>query len=69
MERWLRGSSLAPSLGVAVLAVAVLYVAKPVLLPLAVAVLLAVVISPAVQRLERLGLGRSAPVVSARCSR
>ncbi len=57
MERWLR-SSPATSLGVAVAAVAVLYFAKPVLLPLAVAVLLNVVIAPAVKRLERSGVGR-----------
>ncbi len=46
------------SLGVGVVAVTVLYFAKPVLLPLAVAVLLNVVISPAVMRLERIGVGR-----------
>jgi predicted PurR-regulated permease PerM len=57
MDRWPR-SSPATSLGVAVLAVAVLYFAKPVLLPLAVAVLLNVVLSPAVKRLERSGVGR-----------
>ena len=43
--------------GVVVVAIAVLYFAKPVLLPLAVAVLLNVVISPAVTRLERIGVG------------
>jgi predicted PurR-regulated permease PerM len=57
MERWVRSSSVV-SLGVGVVAVAVLYVAKPVLLPLAVAVLLSVVFSPAVRRLERIGAGR-----------
>ena len=57
MERWVRSSSVV-SLGVGVVAVAVLYLAKPVLLPLAVAVLLNVVFSPAVRRLERIGAGR-----------
>jgi len=56
VERWPRWSSVA-GLGVAVVVVAVLYLAKPVLLPLAVAVLLNVVISPAVTRLERVGVG------------
>lgn len=57
MDRWPRSSPLT-SLGVAVLSVAVLHLAKPVLLPLAVALLLNVVISPAVQRLEQIGWGR-----------
>jgi predicted PurR-regulated permease PerM len=57
MERWPRTSP-AWSLAIGVGAVAVLYLAKPVLLPLAVAVLLNVVISPAVKRLERIGVGR-----------
>ncbi len=57
MERWAR-SSFARSLGVGVLAVAVLYFGKPVVMPLAVAMLLSVVFSPAVSRLERVGAGR-----------
>jgi len=42
----------------AALIVAVLYFAKPVVMPLAVALLLSVVFSPAVLRLERIGWGR-----------
>jgi predicted PurR-regulated permease PerM len=57
MDRWPR-SSRVDRFGVVVVAVAVLYLAKPVLLPLAVALLLSVVISPSVQRLEQIGLGR-----------
>jgi predicted PurR-regulated permease PerM len=56
MERWVR-SSFALSLGVGVVVVGVLYLAKPVLLPFAVAMLLNVVISPAVTWLERIGAG------------
>lgn len=51
-------SSRVVSLLVAVVVVVVLYFAKPVLLPLAVAVLLSVVIAPAVRVLERAGTGR-----------
>ena len=57
MDRWPRSSPIM-SFGVAVIAVAVLYLAKPVLLPLAVALVLNVVLSPAVQRLEQIGAGR-----------
>jgi predicted PurR-regulated permease PerM len=57
MERWMR-SSFAGSLGVAVLLVAALYFAKPVVMPLAVAMLLSVVFAPVVSRLERIGVGR-----------
>jgi predicted PurR-regulated permease PerM len=57
MDRWPR-SSPALSLAVVVVTIAVLHFAKSVLLPLAVAVLLNVVISPAVMRLERIGVGR-----------
>ena len=57
MDRWPRSSPIT-SFGVAVIAVAVLYLAKPVLLPLAVALVLNIVLSPAVQRLEQIGVGR-----------
>jgi predicted PurR-regulated permease PerM len=56
-NRW-PTSSLATPLFVAVLVVAVLHLARPVLLPLAVALLLSVVLTPAVQRIEQLGAGR-----------
>jgi predicted PurR-regulated permease PerM len=58
MERWHRSLPSTSSLLTVVIATAVLYLARPVLLPLAVAVLLSVVIAPAVKRLERVGLGR-----------
>ncbi|MCI0363042.1 MAG: AI-2E family transporter [Phycisphaerales bacterium] len=46
-----------------VIVVAVLYVAKAVLLPIAVAVLLSFILAPLVIRLQRLGLGRVFSVV------
>src|SRR5262245_33844154 len=58
MERWQRTSSPLSTLAAVVLSVAALHFAKPVLLPLAVAVLLNVVLAPAVKRLERIGVGR-----------
>jgi predicted PurR-regulated permease PerM len=52
-----RSSVLAP-LAVAAIVIAALHWARPVLLPLAVALLLSVVLTPAVQRIEQLGAGR-----------
>jgi predicted PurR-regulated permease PerM len=57
LNRW-PTSSLATPLAVAVVVIAVLYLARPVVLPLAVALLLTVVLTPAVQRIEQLGAGR-----------
>jgi predicted PurR-regulated permease PerM len=51
-------SSSATTLFVAVLAIVALYFGRPVLLPLALALLLSVVLTPAVQRIEQLGVGR-----------
>jgi predicted PurR-regulated permease PerM len=56
LSRW-PNPSLVTSLAVAVVVVAVLYLARPVLLPFAVALLLSVMLAPAVQRIEQLGLG------------
>ena len=57
MERWFR-TPFPSALATAVLAVAALYFAEPVLAPLAVAGLLSVVLGGAVKRVERLGFGR-----------
>jgi len=54
---WLH-SSAAVSFVTAAVAVAVLQLAKPVLAPLAVAVLLCIVIAPTVSRIEGIGVGR-----------
>jgi predicted PurR-regulated permease PerM len=56
LTRW-PTSSLTP-LAVAVVVIAVLHLARPVLLPLAVALLLSVMLTPAVQRIEQLGAGK-----------
>ena len=53
---------LLPSLASAAIVVAALRFASPVLLPLAAALLLSVILTPAVRRVERLGVGRIAAV-------
>lgn len=57
MDRWFR-TPFPAALATAVLAVAALYFAEPVLAPLAVAGLLSVVLGGAVKRVEHLGFGR-----------